>query len=294
MLEDLDLTLEALLSDPDPAMPAALANVDIRFEPPDRNFAPPQPSLNVFLYDVKENRELRDPVPVVETATGGYVRRRPLLRMDCSYMVTAWSNSATGPAAQVVEEHRLLGYAFAWLSRFAVVPEPLRQGVLRNPPPPQPPLFPPLAIGVGQLDAGKTIGDFWSALGVSPRPGFTVVATIAIDPNVAWPEPAVTTIVTRYGAAAATDRDELVTIGGAVHTAAGAPIPRAWVRLDRRIAGTLRTVGATRTGDDGRFVFNRIQADLGYTLRAQAAGLGEATATVDVPSQSGEYIVRFP
>jgi hypothetical protein len=57
MIRDLDDTLKAILDDP--ASPTELRNADVSFEAPDKSFAPAQATVNLFLYEVKENRELR-------------------------------------------------------------------------------------------------------------------------------------------------------------------------------------------------------------------------------------------
>src|SRR5687768_16144892 len=130
MFHDLDATLTRLLDAP--AAPEVLRAADVSFETPQRTFAPTQATVNLFLCEVKENRTLRDQEPIVELVAGEYVRRVPPLRVECSYLVTAWS-SETGPA-KVVEEHRLLGQALLWLSRFPVIPETFLQGALAGQP----------------------------------------------------------------------------------------------------------------------------------------------------------------
>ena len=57
--------------------------------------------------------------------------RAPPLRVDCGYLVTAWSPKAGGLKAQ--EEHRLLGLALLWLSRFPVLEEPFLQRLPADP-----------------------------------------------------------------------------------------------------------------------------------------------------------------
>jgi hypothetical protein len=176
MFEDLDDTLGQMLNDP--AMPSGLAdllNADVSFETPDRNFAPALPTVNLFLYDVKENRELRNAEPIVQLVSGVILRRRPPIRVDCSYLVTAWSN-ANG-SLQVAAEHRLLALALLWLSRFTTIPEIYLQGSLAVQP------FPPPAI-VAQDDPNHNTGEFWSALGIAPRPAFYITVTIAMELDV--------------------------------------------------------------------------------------------------------------
>jgi hypothetical protein len=177
MIRDLDDTLRVILDDP--LGPTELLNADVSFETPDKNFAPAQATVNLFLYEVKENRELRDPVPITEIVGNTFIKRTPPLRVDCTYIVTTWSNQVG--AARVAEEHRLLSQALLWLSRFPIIPAGFLQGSLVNPPFPHPTM-------VAQMDGNKNMGEFWSALGSPPRPAFYLVVTIAMDLGVQMPE----------------------------------------------------------------------------------------------------------
>src|SRR2546421_4503338 len=179
MFQDLDTTLKKILGDAGAPLP--LRNADVSFEPPDKSFAPTQPTINLFLYEVKENRELRDPEPIVVMSGGTFVRRMPPLRVESVYLVTTWSDK-TG-AAKIAEEHLLLGEAIAWLSRFPVIPNTFLQGSLATPAQP----FPPPTM-VAQMDANKNAGEFWSALGSTPRPAFYLSVTISIDLGLERPE----------------------------------------------------------------------------------------------------------
>src|SRR5262245_33231361 len=118
VLEDLDDTLKKMLDDA--AAPSTVKSAQVSFLTPDKAFAPTEKTVDLFLYELKENRELRDPEPVLERVGPSVVRRRPPLRLDCSYLVTAWSTS-TG-AAKVIEEHKLLGLTYQWMSRFPTIP----------------------------------------------------------------------------------------------------------------------------------------------------------------------------
>src|SRR5205814_7370365 len=129
MFQDLDTTLKTLLGDP--AVPTTLGNADVSFETPDRNFTPAQATVNLFLYEVKENRDLRDPTPVIEKVGTAFVRRPPPVRLDCSYIVTAWSPQAN--ATGVRDHHELLALTLGWLSRFPTLPDTSLQGSLNNP-----------------------------------------------------------------------------------------------------------------------------------------------------------------
>jgi len=153
----------------------ALQDAEVSFRMPLKD---PQPGttdlvLDLYMYEAHENRELRDPVPIVSQAGGTYTRKRPPLRVDCRYIATAWSR--LGGDAQIELEHRLLGQALRWLSRFPTIPDDAFAGdVLADPPFPHPTL-------VAQLGDAKGMGEFWSAMGAPPRPSFNVIVTMAID-----------------------------------------------------------------------------------------------------------------
>ncbi|NJL51511.1 MAG: DUF4255 domain-containing protein [Hydrococcus sp. SU_1_0] len=186
MFDDLDDTLKRILDDPE--APVELRNADVSFETPEKSYVPAQPTVNLFLYEVKENQVLRDPAATLERVGDEFISRKPPLRVDCSYMITAWSNQ-TG-AVKVKQEHQLLSQVLLWLSRFSSIPLAYLQGSLANQP------FPPPTM-VAQIDGNKNAaGEFWTALGTSPRPTFNLIVTIAMDLSLEMPKLPVVTIVT--------------------------------------------------------------------------------------------------
>jgi hypothetical protein len=98
MFELLDEALTGLLNDPAIKTPfPELFDANVDFGTPDKNFPYSQETLDLFLYETRENRELGDPVPIIERRNGISTRRRPPLRVDLAYVVTAWSQK-TGTA----------------------------------------------------------------------------------------------------------------------------------------------------------------------------------------------------
>lgn len=291
MIHLLDRVLKAMLDDPRMA-PALqpLLDADVSFVTPDRPYKPGQETINLFLYETRENRELRDAEPIVETRNGISIRRRPPLRVDCTYMVTAWSKK-TGHD-KVAAEHQLLSLALNWLSRFPTIPERYLQ-VSPPTPPPGPPqyvmsgqIFPPPTM-VAQLEGAKSAAEFWSALGIAPRPYFNLTVTITMDLAQEVEGALVTTIATHYHAGNPAAEDERVILGGTVRDNANRPVADAWVRLEP--SGLTQVTDAT-----GRFVFGSVARGGGMTLKARAAGRAEITrANVDVPSLTGEYDLQF-
>lgn len=249
MFDDLDATLQGLLADN--AAPAALHAATIDFATPDRDYKPSQPTLNLFLHDVGENRALRDQAPWVVGDHTTVTSAPPVLRVDCTYLVTSWSNQTGG--VKTAEEHRLLALALTWLGRFPVIAVGLLKGTLANPPQPY-----PVSTFVAQTQEGQQMGHFWSALGITPRPAFSLTATLTLQPF----DELVTFPVVRDVSVQSGSRTDPRLAGRVVDNAL-APVPGAVVTLEG---------GASVTaGPGGDFAFHGLPFGE-HTLRAQAAG----------------------
>jgi hypothetical protein len=267
MFHDLDSTLMTILDDA--GAPLELHDADVSFETPDRNFAPGQPTVNLFLFEMKENRARRDQVPHAEKVADLFVRRFPPLRVDCTYLVTTWSNQV-GPD-RIAEEHRLLGQAFQWLSRFGTVPDSFLRGALIDQP------YAPLTL-VARMESKPNVGEFWSALGTPPRPAFTLLATIAMAFPLELPEgPPVVTKEIRLEIKDVPGTEEaLFEIAGTVRDAAAlAPIANAEVTL-------LELERTVQTDGKGRFRFAGLESR-SYSLRAAASGFVTLDHAIVVP-----------
>lgn len=182
MIRDLSETLQAILDDPTlgKSFPE-LAQAQVAFDRPSEQFNPSQTTIDVFLFDIRENLELRTNEPVVERRDGQAVIRRPPKRVDCSYLLTAWAAGGTGPNL-VLLEHELLGQAMQVLSRHPTIPAEFLQGDLKAQSLPV-----PLAIGAGENI--KDPADFWSALGNRLRPALVVTVTVelqTVEPETVW------------------------------------------------------------------------------------------------------------
>lgn len=172
MIDDLDRTLAALLAR---ELPAGLVEqVAVTFAAPNDQFPPPSvalPAVDLFLYDVRENRDLRRVEPRVERSNGVVVQVPPPVRVDCSYLVTAWaSESSTTPA---YDEHRLLGEVMRVLLRHPTLPDEVLQGSLQSQE--QPP--PATSLQSGHL---QNLAEFWQALGGRARAALNYTVTLAV------------------------------------------------------------------------------------------------------------------
>jgi hypothetical protein len=175
MIDDLDATLRRLLEH---ELPARLRDqVAITFEPPVEQFIAQRvslPAIDLFLYDIRENAELRSNDYVDRRSSSGVSRRVPLVRVDCSYLITAWpSTSVAGPAE---DEHRLLSATMMALLRHTRLPAVLLQGALRSQELP----LPAATLQPGRL---QSLGEFWQALGGKPKATLNYMVTIAVPPG---------------------------------------------------------------------------------------------------------------
>ena len=182
MLQDLDATLAALLDSE-----LSMANVAVSFAAPDHEFPPSTvtlPAVAFFLYDVRENYDLRGARWEVERAGSSFTRSPAPVRVDCSYLITAWaSESVPDPAA---DEHRLLGAVMKVLLRHRTIPQNYLQGELAGQEPP----LPAKIITEPQL---QSMGELWQAMGGRPKAALHYAVTVSVSAGEPVPAgPAVT------------------------------------------------------------------------------------------------------
>lgn len=170
MIDDLSRSLRALLQQP--GGPKELTEAHVVFDHPNESFKPTEPTLDLFLYDLRENAELRNAAPLPQPRPGDrFALVRPPLRLTCSYLVTAWPS---GGGELPLLEQQLLGQVLVVLRRHPVLPVELLQGRLKEQ---------PLPIPVDVAQAGpKDAHEFWSAIGNRMRPSINISATVAIEP----------------------------------------------------------------------------------------------------------------
>jgi hypothetical protein len=228
MLDDLDRSLRALLFDELPRVVERIEadGFDISFDVPNRENTArlTRPTLNLFLFHIQENRDLR-PGPWQSVRLNGDVRdERPPVRLECHYLVTAWSN-------EVDDEHRLLTGAARAFFRNPVLPEAIAEGSLAE-------TDFDLPLMVAQPAQLKDIVDIWSVLDNDLRPSvrLNVIVPLELDVEIEKrivlerrielppPEPIA-------------DPRRRVDVAG-VLVRAGEPVAGARVRMDRSSATT--------------------------------------------------------
>lgn len=278
MIRDLSETLQAVLDDPSlgDSFPE-LAGAQVAFDRPSEQFSPSQTTINLFLFDIRENTVLRSKEPIVERKDGRALVRQPPKRIDCSYLVTAWAAGSTGPRL-VLEEHELLGQAMQVFARYPTIPGKFLQGSLKE-------QELPLPLNIGGTNTGemKDPADFWSALGNKLRPSLVVTVTIELRAEEPPTAPLVSAHELRLGLrdpaadllrAAA---EELFRVGGLVTDAKGAGVAGA----------TVSGGGASATTDEeGRYTLGPLPGGA-YSLSV-SAGTRRGALEIVIPAPAGK------
>ncbi|HLG13142.1 MAG TPA: Pvc16 family protein [Blastocatellia bacterium] len=277
MIRDLSETMRAILDDP--ALAASfpeLAAAQILFDRPVEQFSPAQSTINLFLYDVRENMELRSNEPIIERNNGQATIHRAPMRVLCSYLLTAWPVGGPEPPLQ---EHRLLSQALQVLSQFPTITAPYLKGKLVG-------QEPPLPMITAQTDGLKNPAEFWTALGNKLRPSISLTVTISMQPFA--PETATLAAASdvRVGVRTSPTETKIRTatlqgpfrVVGNVTDAANAPIAGATVAI--------ASLGLTVTADaSGVYSFAGLPPGT-YSTRVQK-GSKKKTVSLTVPAPVG-------
>ena len=175
MIDDLDRTIEELLKRE--LSTSLVEQVAISFAMPDSEFPPSSvtlPAVDLFLYDIRENRDLRSTEWILERQDNGTATKsRAPVRVDCSYLITAWSSESS--TTRALDEHRLLSEVMKVLLRHPTIPEVLLQGSLKGQEPP----LPSSTLQPGRL---QSLAEFWQALGGKPKAALNYTVTIGVVP----------------------------------------------------------------------------------------------------------------
>lgn len=280
MIQDVDRSLEALLK-LDLGNPLTF---DISFAIPDDDFAPvsnARPTLNCYLYDIREDRDYRElGLRTQVTTTGTLISEPAPVRVQLSYCLTAWSPvQPAGGVSPASDEHQLLGRVLRVLLRYPEWPDAVLLGAITTCEP-----LPWTTVIVA--DPLKRAGEFWSAIQGKLRPSLDYTVTIpmpALDP---FEGP----LVTRVAATTALPgqiTQEMTLVGIIVQESGPNParIANAWVQV-------VETGRVLITGTDGTVVTERLPRG-SYTIMVRAVGYQEGTSRMVIPGVSGPLIIAL-
>lgn len=279
MIEDLDEALRHFLIR---ELPIKNNEIDIAFDQPKTEWSArvSQPTLNLYLYDLRENVKLRVGQQVWDSERhddGSISQRRRPVRLDLHYLITAWT---TAPE----DEHRLLSRTLMALFRHQYLPDEGLPESLQDQPTPIP-------LKVAQYDVLDNPSDFWNVMDNQQRPGITLMLTLAMNPYRVITGPAVRTRELRIGQAqepASVERpkEEAGThtywsIGGTI--VSKQPPKNLQIKLIER--GQIVPLQA-----DNRFAIGNLQAG-DYTLEITADDRQAAQKAIHVPAP--DYEIDF-
>ena len=163
-------------------------DVDIRFDQPNRDWSAglTKPAINCYLYDIRENRELRNREWIVDRQPNGQAKKKIApLRVDLSYLITAWTN-------EVEDEHAVLWRVLVGLSSLAILPEELLKGELVHQP------F-PITTNTAQVsEAMPNLSDLWNVMENELKPAINYTVTLAVDRDYVFSGPLVFTKEIRF------------------------------------------------------------------------------------------------
>jgi len=278
----------------------------VRFQPPDDDWHAVVSTLqgnalNIYLVDLRENRKLRSNARTRSIENGTVSEQPAPARLDCHYLITAWSPATPTQAIEpAMDEHALL-YEVATVLMNNMPLNPSR-------------IYPAgsaaldavdllireadLPTAILPVEGFAKLAEFWGTMGSNHRwkPAVYLVVTLPVALPKQQVGAIVTTRITEYRRI---DQPEvlevLVQIGGRVLDATnpnGEPIPvsGAWVQLEQN-GVPLQT---TTTNELGQFTFSGLPSG-SYQLNWRAEGfpIPATPRPIEVPSPTGEYELSF-
>src|SRR5919197_1576282 len=174
MIEEVDRALRELLR----REALGGAEVEVALDAPTKEWASRRnaPTLDLYLYDIREDLRRRERGLVNEYDSGGHVTARhlPPRHFKLSYLLTAWTQRPE-------DEHRLLSAVLFCLLRHDKLPAGLLGGPLAE-------VGLPVAVTVAlPPPEDRSFADVWSALGGELKPSLDVQVTAPVDSGMRMP-----------------------------------------------------------------------------------------------------------
>jgi hypothetical protein len=147
------------------------SGVDVNYEVPSKDWSTRRtvPTINVYLYDIREDTERRQVFyEDIRDDTGTVVeRRQPPRRFKLSYLLTVWTQRPE-------DEHKLLAALLTTFLESDLLPDEVQSEALRS-------LERPIIVSIGlPLPASRSVFDMWTALGSEPKPSLDLEVIVPI------------------------------------------------------------------------------------------------------------------
>ncbi len=266
MISELDQAIKQLLIKKASLDPAT---VDIEFKTPDREWSASvsKPTINAYLYDIRENHQLRGTeFAITRDENGNATRKKNPSRIDLSYLITVWTSD-------ILDEHHLLWHVLVTLFRYPELPEEILPERFISQ------VYPIKTITAQPNGLFNNPADFWSALDNEIKPAINYVVTVPLDVDLEFTAPMVKTKVLDFKPPD-TDAERLVQITGVVHREG---------KLNQGISEAkvvAKEAGMTALADEkGRYYFPKLTAGK-HTFQVLIAGKKAKEISMSVPSTS--------
>jgi hypothetical protein len=266
MIADLDETIKQLLIKNGKV---DHGEVDIKFDTPNREWSASlsKPTINLYLYDIRENHELRGTEWIIErNGNNTATKRKNARRINLSYLVTVWTNN-------IEDQHNLLWSVLSTLVRYPTIPQELLHGQLGKQ------QYPVIASAAQPDGLFNNPADFWAALDNEIKPSFSYVVILPMDPDLAF-----TSAITRTSSLAVKRPDAEAEIITAIYGTVYAKGQPEKVMADAMIVAKEANMTA-RTNDQGRYSFTRIPAGQ-HSFQVTVPGGKPKVITVTVPDKN--------
>jgi hypothetical protein len=275
MFNDIEGVLRQLLIR---ELPIKNGDVNVEFRQPKREWSSRlnRPTLDLFLYDLRENNILRQPEWQVEKKNGTAVKKRSPVRLDLNYMITAW-------APDPEDEHNLLYRALLALFRYPDLPEDLLPESLKNQPVPIP-------LRVAEHDAFRNAADYWGVLDNELRPCIACSLTVALNPYTEITGPLVHARQVRYGQASGLPGERALSAAGDAIWMVGGKVLSSRPVEDLRVLLVERGL-TVQAGPQGQFVLGNLETGE-YNLEVTGQGIKPSRRKIKVPSDEYDVEVK--
>jgi hypothetical protein len=269
-----DVPLNTSLADLDEALRTLLRReleahgfegVEIAFDAPASDWSAKltAPTVNMFLYDLRENLSQSEATPRNVRVNGAAMAAPPPMRLEVTYAVTAWTKA-------VEDEHRLLSQVLAILFSHTSLPADLLAGRLAAAS-----RLRAIETEVGRPKEEKA--DFWTSIGGRYKASIDYAIRIEVESGLMFtrgPEVRSQTMRVELDGVRRT-MEELQRFGGVVRDSSGEPVADAWVALP--------DLGKMTSSDrEGRFLFDGLRPG-DHKVEARTASGEEASGVATVP-----------
>ena len=266
MFNDVDETLrEVLIAD----VPIKKTEIDIAFDRPTHEWSSrlTKPTLNLFLYDIREREELKDDTPIIiRDENGRASKQTPPRRIDLAYIITAWTKEAD-------DEHRILGGVLACMYRTNVIDAKYLQGNLKLS------TYPVLTRVTAPTEIFNP-HDLWGVIDNEIHASLSWIITAPLDVFRPVVGPLVRTKEIRVGEFAEAPREGLLQIGGFAYRK-GSPLST----LPGVKIAIANTAFEAETDAQGKFTFANVPAgEYAFRIQPPTGKAREQKIVVPAPS----------